>query len=154
MVCLYAQHFSRFRAARNRPDFDSGAASDSNRRNVRYFGDARFASFGVFANDNSQRVRNLVIQFTEKGDGLIFNVRVVPRASKSEIVGELDGALKIKLKSPPVDGAANAELIKVLSKKFGVAKSAVEILSGQTSKQKQVRVRGIKHADLLNLIGV
>ena len=95
-----------------------------------------------------------MIQFIEKAGSLTFNVRVVPRASKSGIVGEMDGALKVRIASPPVDGAANAELIKVLSKKFGVAKSAVEILSGQTSKQKQVRVRGIKHADLLNLISV
>ncbi len=95
-----------------------------------------------------------MIQYVEKTDGLIFNVRVVPRASKSEIVGEMDGALKVRIASPPVGGAANAELIKILSKKFGVAKSAVEILSGQTSKQKQVRVGGINHADLLNLISV
>ena len=93
-------------------------------------------------------------QFTEKEGNLIFDVRVVPRASKSEIVGEMDGALKIRIASPPVQGAANEELIKVLSKKFGVAKSAVEILSGQTSKQKQVRVGGINQRDLLNLIGV
>jgi uncharacterized protein (TIGR00251 family) len=95
-----------------------------------------------------------VIQFTEKGDGLIFNVRVVPQASKSEIVGEFGGALKVRIASPPVDGAANVELIKVLSKKFGVAKSAVEILSGHASKQKQVRVGGINRADLLNLTAV
>lgn len=95
-----------------------------------------------------------MIQFTEKGDGLIFNVRVVPRASKSEIVGEFGGALKVRIASPPVDGAANVELIKVLSKKFGVAKSAVEILSGHASKQKQVRVGGINRADLLNLTAV
>ncbi len=95
-----------------------------------------------------------MIQFVEKAGVLIFNVRVVPRASKSEIVGEMDGTLKVRIASAPVDGAANAELIKILSKKFGVAKSAVEILSGQTSKQKQVRVEGINHADLLNLIGV
>jgi uncharacterized protein (TIGR00251 family) len=95
-----------------------------------------------------------VIQFTEKDGNLIFNVRVVPRASKSEIVGDLDGALKIRIASPPVDGAANAELIKVLSKKLNVAKNAVEIVGGQTSKQKQIRISGINHADFLNLIGV
>ncbi len=93
-----------------------------------------------------------MIQFTEKGDDLIFNVRVVPRASKSEIVGEMGGALKIRIASPPVDSAANAELIKVLSKRFDVAKNAVEITGGQTSKQKQVRISGVNHADLLNLI--
>ncbi len=95
-----------------------------------------------------------MIQFTEKDGNLIFNVRVVPRASKSEIVGDLDGALKIRIASPPVDGAANAELIKVLSKKLNVAKNAVEIVGGQTSKQKQIRISGINHADFLNLIGV
>ena len=75
-----------------------------------------------------------MIRFVEKEGNLIFTVRVVPRASKSEIVGEHDGALKVRIASPPVDGAANEELIKFLSKTFGVAKSAVEILSGQTSK--------------------
>ncbi|MDQ3714337.1 MAG: DUF167 domain-containing protein [Acidobacteriota bacterium] len=95
-----------------------------------------------------------MIQFVEKAGGLIFNVRVVPRASKSEIVGEMGGALKVRIASPPTGGAANAELIKILSKKFDVAKSAVEILSGQTSKQKQVQISGVNHADLLNLIGV
>jgi len=94
-----------------------------------------------------------VIRFIEKEGSFIFDVRVVPRASKSEIVGELNGALKIKLKSPPVDGAANAELIKILAKKFGVAKSAVGILNGQTSKQKQIRISGINHKDFSNLIG-
>jgi len=94
-----------------------------------------------------------VIQFTEKDGGLTFNVRVVPRASKSEIVGEHDGALKIRLASPPVNGAANAELIKILAKKFDVAKSEVEIISGQTSKQKQVRINGLDSKKLLNLVG-
>jgi len=95
-----------------------------------------------------------VIQSTENAGGLIFSVRVVPRASKSEIVGEHDGVLKVRIASPPAGGAANVELIKVLSKRFGVAKSAVEILSGHASKQKQVRVGGINQRDLLNLISV
>ncbi len=93
-----------------------------------------------------------MIQFTEKDGNLIFAVRVVPRASKSEIVGEHNGALKIRIASPPVDGAANAELIKLLAKKFAVSKSAVEILSGQTSKTKQLKITGAKierFADLL-----
>ncbi len=94
-----------------------------------------------------------MIQFTEKDGGLTFNVRVVPRASKSEIIGEHDGALKIRLASPPVNGAANAELIKILAKKFDVAKSEVEIISGQTSKQKQVRINGLDSKKLLNLVG-
>jgi len=85
-----------------------------------------------------------LINLTEKDGAVIFSVRVVPRASKSEIVGEHDGALKIRIASPPVDGAANAELIKVLSKTFGVSKSEVEITSGQASKTKQVKISNVK----------
>lgn len=81
-----------------------------------------------------------MINYSEKNVRLIFTVRVVPRASKSEIVGEHDGALKVRLAAPPVDGAANEELIKLLAKEFGAAKSDIEILSGQTSKTKQVSI--------------
>lgn len=90
-----------------------------------------------------------MIQFTEKDGGLIFTVKVVLRASKSEIVGELNGALKIRIASPPVDGAANKELIKVLSKNFDVPKDAVEIVSGQTSTTKQIKIIGGKRENLL-----
>ena len=81
-----------------------------------------------------------MIRFSEKDGEIIFTARVVPRASKSEIVGELDGALKVRVAAPPVDGAANAELIKFLAKTFSVSKSEVEILSGETSKTKQVKI--------------
>ena len=94
-----------------------------------------------------------MIRFTEKDGNLIFDVRVVPRASKSGIVGEYDGALKIRIAAPPVDGAANAELIKILSKKLNVPKSAVEIIAGQTSKQKQVRVNKMDYKIFSKLIG-
>ncbi len=92
-----------------------------------------------------------MIRFTRKDGALIFNVRVVPRASKSEIVGEHDGALKIRIASPPTGGAANAELIKVLAKRFDAAKSAVEILGGQTSKTKQIKIVGGNIERLQNL---
>lgn len=93
-----------------------------------------------------------MIRFTEKDGNLIFDVRVAPRASKSEIVGEHDGALKIRIAAPPVDGAANAELIKILSKKLNVPKSEVEIIGGQTSKQKQVRINNLDYKIFSNLI--
>lgn len=92
-----------------------------------------------------------MIQFTEKEGSLIFAVRVLPKSSRNEIVGEMDGALKIKLKSPPVDGAANAELIKILSKNFDVPKSAIEIVKGQTSKSKQIKIKGLKTANLIDI---
>ncbi|MEO6588354.1 MAG: DUF167 domain-containing protein, partial [Pyrinomonadaceae bacterium] len=82
---------------------------------------------------------------------IVFNVKVVPRSSKSEIVGEHGGALKIKIKSPPVDGAANAELVKLLSKTFGVSKSEIEIIGGQTSKNKLIKFQNISAADFIEI---
>jgi uncharacterized protein (TIGR00251 family) len=93
-----------------------------------------------------------VLDITEKDGAIIFAVRVVPRASKSEIVGELDGALKIRLSAPPVDGAANKELIKLLSKTIGVSKSQVEIVSGETSKTKRIKINDLKSKEFLKII--
>ena len=76
-------------------------------------------------------------------DGLFLTVRVVPRASKSEIVGEIDGALKVRIAAPPVDGAANAELIKVLSRHFGVPRRDISIISGETSKIKRIKIANL-----------
>jgi uncharacterized protein (TIGR00251 family) len=95
-----------------------------------------------------------MLNLTEKSGAVVFNVRVVPRASKSEIVGELDGALKVRIASPPVDGAANSELIKLLSKAFGVSKSEVEIIGGQTSKTKQVKISNLTAENFLQLAGL
>jgi hypothetical protein len=83
-----------------------------------------------------------VINYTTQGDAITFSVRVVPRASRSEIVGEHDGSLRVRIAAPPVDGAANDELIRVLAKAFGVPKSKVEIVAGHASKLKQVRIVG------------
>lgn len=93
-----------------------------------------------------------MINFTEKDGAIFFNVKVVPRSSQSEIVGELGGALKVKLKSPPVDGAANAELIKVLSKHFGVSKSEIEIVGGQASKLKLIKITNLKSENFLKVL--
>lgn len=86
------------------------------------------------------------MKIVEKDGSVIVTVRVVPRASKSEIVGEHDGALKVRIASPPVDGAANAELIKLFAKQFGISKGNVEIIGGQTSKSKQIRISGLTAA--------
>ena len=71
----------------------------------------------------------------------IFKVHVVPRASRTEIVGEHNGALRVRIAAPPVDGAANEELIRTLARAFKVPRRDVEILSGHTSKLKQVRIK-------------
>ena len=89
-----------------------------------------------------------MIDITEKDGAVTFRVRVVPRASRTEIAGELDGALKIRIASPPVDGAANEELIKFLAKQLGVSKSDVEIAGGKNSKSKLVIARRIAAGSL------
>jgi uncharacterized protein (TIGR00251 family) len=92
-----------------------------------------------------------VIGYREESGALVFAVRVVPRASKTAVAGEHDGALKVRVAAPPVEGAANAELMRFLAKQLGVAARAVEIVGGQTSKTKVVRVVGAKAEDLLRL---
>ncbi len=94
-----------------------------------------------------------MLEIEEKEGSLTFTVRVVPRASKSGIVGEHNGAVKVRLTSPPVDGAANAELIKLLAKSFGVARSEVSMIAGETSKTKRIRISGATAAQLQSLIG-
>ncbi len=93
-----------------------------------------------------------MLDFSEKNGAIIFTVKVAPRASKTEIVGEYDKALKIRLSAPPVGGAANAELIKFLAKTFGVSKSAVEIISGETAKTKQIRIEDLSSEKFLKII--
>jgi uncharacterized protein (TIGR00251 family) len=95
---------------------------------------------------------NRVIQYSEKARGLTFAVRVVPRASRTEIAGEYNGALRIRIAAPPVEGAANQELIRLLARVFKLPQNAVEIISGAASKNKIVNIVGADAARLENLI--
>jgi len=71
----------------------------------------------------------------------IIKIKVIPRSSKNEIVGEMaDGTLKIKLKAPPVDGEANNALIEFLAKEWGISKNSIEILSGKTGRNKTIKI--------------
>lgn len=83
-----------------------------------------------------------VIQYSEKDRGLTFAVRIVPRASRSEIAGEYNGALRIRIAAPPVAGAANRELIRLLARSFKLPQNAIEIISGTASKSKIVHIAG------------
>ncbi|MGB5681912.1 MAG: DUF167 domain-containing protein [Polyangiales bacterium] len=85
----------------------------------------------------------------QREDGAItFEVRVAPRASRNRVVGVQDGLLKVALTAPPVDGAANEALRKLLSKTLGVSKSAVEIVRGERGRTKLLRVRGADESKL------
>lgn len=80
----------------------------------------------------------------EERDGrATFAIRVSPRASKNAVGGVHDGALKISVTAPPVDGEANEAIIKLLSKRLGVPKRAITIVSGATGRDKRVAVEGV-----------
>ena len=87
-------------------------------------------------------------------DGTItLSIRVVPRASRTEIAGFHDGALRVRVAAPPVDGAANEELVRGLAKLLEVPPREVEILRGHTGRVKQVRLPARCAAKLRALAG-
>lgn len=75
------------------------------------------------------------------GDDLILLCHIQPGAKRSELAGEHGDRLKIRLQAPPVDGKANTALIRFLSELFAVPRNAIEIESGDLSRQKRVRIR-------------
>jgi uncharacterized protein (TIGR00251 family) len=76
-------------------------------------------------------------------DGVLIAVRVIPRAGRSGIAGTRDGAVLVRLNAPPVDGAANAELIELIAEAIGVPKRVVSIAAGVRSRSKTVHVSGV-----------
>jgi uncharacterized protein (TIGR00251 family) len=81
-----------------------------------------------------------VTWYREDSDGVTFSVRVVPRASRSEVTGLHDGALRVRVAAPPVEGAANQELVKFLSRRLKVPRASLTLISGANSKNKIIRV--------------
>ena len=92
-----------------------------------------------------------MIQFSEDDRGITFAVRIVPRASSTEIAGDYEGGLRIRIAAPPVEGAANRELIRFLAKKLKVPQNAVEIISGTSSKNKIIRLKRVASTALAQL---
>jgi uncharacterized protein (TIGR00251 family) len=85
-------------------------------------------------------------------NGVRFDVRVQPRASRSEIVGVEDGALRVRLAAPPIEGAANEALIELLANALHVAKRDVRIVLGSRSRRKVVEVDGVTQKQLDSLL--
>ena len=83
-----------------------------------------------------------MIPLHESGDGVAFAVKVHPRAKKNAITGEIGDALKLSLTTPPVEGRANQACIEFFAKLLKVPRSSVTIASGQTSRNKVIRVSG------------
>jgi uncharacterized protein (TIGR00251 family) len=84
----------------------------------------------------------------ETADGVQFSVRVIPGASKNEIAGIQDDALKIKLTAPPVEGKANRACVDFLAGLLGLRRSALAITSGEKSRKKTVTITGLDRKEL------
>jgi uncharacterized protein len=82
------------------------------------------------------------------GDDLRIRVRVKPRAARSRVLPAREGLLEVAVAAPPVDGAANDELVAVLASALGVPRRSVDILSGASGRVKTVRIRGLTGAQL------
>jgi uncharacterized protein (TIGR00251 family) len=81
--------------------------------------------------------------------GVEIDLLVVPRASRTRVVGEHDGRLRVQVSAPPVDGEANDALVRFLAAALGVRRGDVEVSSGQTGRRKTVRVLGVSAAAAL-----
>jgi uncharacterized protein len=90
----------------------------------------------------------------EINGGVLIRVYVAPRASSNKVVGEHNGALKVALTAPPVEGAANKALVEFLAKVLGVPKSSIAIISGDMSRNKTLRVDGIDKESAARRLGI
>ncbi len=95
-----------------------------------------------------------MLDIKEHNNAVTIKIKVQPRASKNQICGVMEGALKIKLSAPPVDGEANKALQEFLAKLFKVAKSQVEIVSGLTGRNKTVRINNINIEQAENILKI
>ncbi len=89
-----------------------------------------------------------MIQVSDHAEGLVLSVRAQPRARRPGVQGEQGGALKVGVSSPPEDGRANQALIETLADALGLRRSHIELLAGQTSRDKKFLIRGVSRADL------
>ena len=86
--------------------------------------------------------------------GCRIHLHVVPRASRTQVMGLHDGRVKLQVAAPPVDGEANAAIVKWAAKLLGVTRDAVEIASGATGKRKTIEVQGVSRIDALARLGL
>lgn len=81
-------------------------------------------------------------------DSILLKIKAVPNAARSEVVGWLGDALKVRVKAPPVEGQANTELCRFIARELGLPKSAVAVQGGVASRQKRLAIRGVSMAAL------
>ncbi len=99
-----------------------------------------------------QELQKTMLPIKETKEGVIFNIRVVPRSSRCELAGIQEDALKLKITAPPVDGKANSECIRFLADKLNIRKKRVVIIAGHKSRRKTIAVSGLKSKDIESII--
>ena len=85
---------------------------------------------------------------TDTPAGAVLSLRIIPRAAKNAIQGVHGDALKIRLCAPPVEGAANSALVEFISDVLSIPRARIQLLSGQTSRNKRVLLAGMKAGDI------
>ena len=85
----------------------------------------------------------MAIAITTTGTTVRFGVHVQPRASRNEISGERDGALRVRVTAPPVDNAANEALVELLAKALRIARRDIRVVGGAASRRKVVEIDGV-----------
>jgi len=86
--------------------------------------------------------------------GTTLKVHVQPRASRDEIVGLLGGALKVRVTSPPVEGRANIALKRFIARQLGIPCSRIEIIAGQNSREKLLRISNMSRPQVERVLGI
>jgi uncharacterized protein (TIGR00251 family) len=89
-----------------------------------------------------------MIAVTDHAEGCVLPVRAQPGARRAGVQGEQAGALKIAVTAPPEDGRANQALVEALRQALRIKRSQVELISGQTSRDKRFLIRGLTRAEL------
>lgn len=91
--------------------------------------------------------------FSETAEGVVLNVKAQPRSSRSGLDGLVGDAVKVRIRSAPVDGKANKELVETLADAFGLPKSRVVFKVGETSKTKRILLQGLTAEQVRAVVG-
>jgi uncharacterized protein (TIGR00251 family) len=89
-----------------------------------------------------------------KPDGVVLTIKLQPKASSNEICGAQGNELRVKVTAPPVDGAANEALIRLLADELDCPRHQIQLLRGQTSRHKTIKVQGIKEDEVLRKLNL
>src|SRR5262249_39106191 len=107
-----------------------------------------FSSQSAILSFHGRQSGNIMVTLTEHPDGWIIRVRAMPGARRAGVQGEQSGALKVAVHAPAQDGRANKALVETLREALGLKRSQIELVSGATSREKTMLIRGVTKAEL------